>query len=81
MNRIFALLPIVGIVGFASQAPADDVVAAAGTAQQNKVMEECITKHSAANSKMSRADLEKICQDQMNAQKDSDKKTSGAPTN
>jgi hypothetical protein len=79
MNRIFASFAIVGLATLAVPALADDVVTAAGKAQQNKVMKECMTKQADSNAQKSKADLQKICQQQMQAQTDSADKTSGAP--
>jgi hypothetical protein len=79
MNRIFASLAIVGLVTLAVPALADDVVSSAGKAQQSKVMQECMTKQAESHAQMSKEDLRQICQQQMQAQKDSNDKTSGAP--
>jgi hypothetical protein len=79
MNRIFAPFVVVAVIGIAGPALADDVVTTAGKAQQNKVMEECMAKQATSNAQMSKADLRKICEEQMQAQKDSADKTSGAP--
>jgi hypothetical protein len=81
MNRILALasFAMVGLIGAAGPALADDVVSAAGKAQQNKVMEECMTKQAQSNAQMSKDDLRKMCQEQMQAQKDNTDKMSGAP--
>jgi hypothetical protein len=79
MIRIFAPFAIVGLISIAGQAIGDDVVTTAGKAQQNKVMEECMTKQAASNAAMSKADLRKVCEEQMQAQKDNTDKMSGAP--
>jgi hypothetical protein len=80
MNRLLVPIAMVGLICVASPAFADDdVVTAAGKAQQNKVMEECMTKQAASNAQMSKADLRKVCEEQMQAQKDSADKMSGAP--
>jgi Na+-translocating ferredoxin:NAD+ oxidoreductase RnfG subunit len=79
MNRILVFSAMVGLLGAAVPTFADDVVTAAGKAQQNKVMEECMTKQAESNTQMSKADLRKKCQEQMQAQKDSADKMSGAP--
>jgi hypothetical protein len=79
MNRIFGSFAIVGLITLAVPALADDVVSAAGKAQQNKVMQECMTKQGVSNAQMSKEDVQKICQQQMQAQKDSADKTTGSP--
>jgi hypothetical protein len=69
---------MVGLICLASPALADDVVTSAGKAQQNKIMEECMAKQATSNAHMSKSDRQKACQEQMQAQKDNDDKTSGA---
>ena len=78
MNRIFTPFAMVGLLCIATPGFADDVVTSAGKAQQNKVMEECMAKQATDNAQMSKADRQKMCQEQMQAQKDNDDKTSGA---
>jgi uncharacterized membrane protein (DUF106 family) len=79
MKSLLASVAVFALVGVAAQTFADDVVTTSGKAQQRKVMQECMKKQAAADSTMSKADIKKTCQDQMQAQKDANDKSSGAP--
>jgi uncharacterized membrane protein (DUF106 family) len=78
MHRSSVLLAACALLA-AGHAFADDTVTAAGKAQQRKVMQECMKKQKAASTEMSKADIERICQEQMQAQKDENAQSSGAP--
>jgi pentapeptide MXKDX repeat protein len=80
MNRLFTSISILGLSALAGHTFAGDAVSTAGMAQQNKVMEECMSKQAAANSKMSKPAMQKRCEDQMKAQKDNEDKMSGTPS-
>lgn len=79
MKSLFASIAVVACIGMSAQTFADDVVTTSGKAQQRKVMQECMKKQAAENAGMSKADLRKVCADQMQAQKNANEKTSGAP--
>ena len=81
MKSLLAILFIAGSAGLGAQTLADDVVSTAGKAQQEKVMAECMKKQAVTGSKMSQQDIKKVCQEQMQAQKDANDKTAGTPPN
>ena len=78
MKYLLVSTMLLGFAGASGQAFADDAVTTAGKAQQQKVMAECMRKQSSANSQMTKEQMQKRCDDQMQAQKDASDKTPGA---
>jgi hypothetical protein len=78
MKYILVSAMILGVAGASGQAFADDTVTTSGKAQQQKVMAECMRKQSSANSQMTKEQIQRMCDDQIQAQKDTNNKTPGA---
>jgi hypothetical protein len=76
----YLLVPamIFGLAVASGQTFADDAVSTAGKAQQQKIMAECMKKQSSANSQMTKDQIQKRCDDEIQAQKDANDKTPGA---
>lgn len=79
MPKAYAAFAAAALLTASVTAGADDMVSASGKAQQRKVMEECVHQQAEGNGKMSKEEMRRTCEQQMRAQQEANRKSTGAP--
>jgi hypothetical protein len=67
-DSIFAPVAFTALMLVSFYTFADDEVSQAGTAQQHKMMDDCMKKYASEDSRMTKGDLEKACKEEMKSQ-------------
>ncbi len=79
MTRLLAPLAIAAMMLVGSYTFADDEVSQAGMAQQHKMMKDCMAKHAAEDTRMTKGDMEKICKEEVKSQMNNSNAMSDSP--